>query len=387
MAADPERKDQLAALASLRIQRDGAPTPAKPSRIPWGWIVLAAVVGVGGTLAWKPARQMYADKTMPPPEMAAVTRVGGPELILTASGYVNADAVVDVGTTLTGRLRRLDVKKGDHVKRGQTLALIDDEEWQAQRVLAKANLDDARRTHDRAAALLKTGAGTPQEVDKTQAALEVAKASIQVVDVKIRQARIVSPIDGKVLDTLADPGEILTFMTGMTGAGQAAVVRLADLSKTVVEVDVNETDIGKLRIGQPAEIVLDAYPQHPYRGELHEIAQIADKAKATVQVKVRVAEPDENVRPNMNAKVVFRPTGADLSQRGQLVLPRRALLPGEPAVLLVRKNRVERRAIRTRPAEGDAIEVLEGLGEGDQVLTSQLGRWKDGAELPQPTKE
>ncbi len=400
MSVEPERKDQLAALASLKIHRAGTreefgsgPEPElgrerHRRRVPWGWLILPAVLGGGGFFLWRPAKQLYMDKTLPPPEQSLVIRAGGPQVLLTASGYVNAEAVVDVGTTISGRLRKLEVKKGDHVKRGQVLAIVDDEELVAQRMLARANLGDAVRTLDRAAALLKSGAGTPQEVDKSQAAVDVGRANLALVDARLKQTRIVSPIEGKVLDTLADPGEILSMMPTTAAAGGMAIVRLADLSKTVVEVDVNEADIGKLTVGQPADILLDAYPDKRYQGKLLEIAQIADKAKATVQVKVRVASPDDDVRPNMSAKVIFRPQGTNLAETGKLVVSRRALLaPGGSSVFVVKNGRIERRAVETKPAEGDLIEVVSGLAEGDMVLTSQLDRWRDGDKLPETKKK
>src|SRR5262249_54174955 len=228
--------------------------------------------------------------------------------------------------------------------------------------------------------LAKGNATTQQALDDARSAVDSDRASIQLTEARLKQTRIVSPIEGKVLDRLVEPGDIVAPM--VSGAG--GVVKLADLRKTVVEIDVNEGDIGKLKLNQPAEVRLDAFPERPYEAKVAEFAQIADKAKATVQVKVLLANPDDDVRPGMNAKVTFRPL-AGMAEPERLLMPRKALVGGQSFVYTVRDGRILRREVQTRALAGrdaDFVQVLSGLSEGETVVVAGQDKLQPGQKAP-----
>jgi RND family efflux transporter MFP subunit len=309
-----------------------------------------------------------------------VIKTGGQQVLLTGSGYVNADAVIIVGTTIAGRVRSIAVDKGDRVTKGQLIVQLEDDELRAELGVQHANLTRDTRNLSRQEQLVQTSATTQQAVDDARSAVEADRASIQLIEARLRQARLVSPIDGKVIERLVEPGDIVSPMVG--GAG--GVVKLADLRKTVVEVDVNEADIGKLKKGQPAEVRLDAFPDRPYEATLAEFAQVADKAKATVQVKVLLSSPNDDVRPGMNAKVTFRPLNG-MAEPERLLMPKKALVGGLAFVYTVRDARILRRDVQTRPLAGrdaDMVEVLSGLAEGETVVLSGQDKLQPGQKAP-----
>ena len=358
----------------IKSQKSGGP------RIPWGWLIAAAVIGAAIYFGREPARRWYAEQTTPPLDTAVVVKTGGQEVLLTGSGYVNADAVVVVGTTIAGRVRTIAVDKGDRVKKGQLLVQLEDDELRAEHGVQQANLARDTRNLARQEQLAKGNATTQQAVDDARSAVESDRASIQLNEARLKQTRLVSPIEGKVIERLVEPGDIVSPMVG--GAG--GVVKLADLRKTVVEVDVNEADIGKLKLGQPADVRLDAFPDRPYEAKLAEFAQVADKAKATVQVKVMLSNPDDDVRPGMNAKVTFRPL-AGKAEPERLLMPKKALVGGQPFVYTVRDGRIWRRDVQTRPLSGrdaDMVEVLSGLAEGETVVVSGQDKLQPGQKAP-----
>src|SRR5262249_49728053 len=130
------------------------------------------------------------------------------------------------------------------------------------------------------------------------------------------------------------------------------------------------------------EVRLDAFPERPYEAKVAEFAQIADKAKATVQVKVLLANPNDDVRPGMNAKVTFRPL-AGMAEPERLLMPKKALVGGQPFVYTVRDGHIWRREVQTRPLLGrdaDMVEVLSGLAEGGTVGVYGQDKAKPGAE-------
>jgi RND family efflux transporter MFP subunit len=375
-------KSPLEELRSLRIerQRDTALAARGGVRVPWGWLIALAVVGGVAYFAVPAVRGWYLVRTAPAPETAVVVKSGGIESVLSASGYVNADATVMVGTTVAGRLRVVTVHKGDRVKHGELLAELEDDELRAELGVQQATLTRDERALARQETLHRSGATTEETFENARSQVESDRAQVQLTLARLKQTRIVSPIDGKVLDRLVEPGAIVTPSL----QGDVGILRLADLRKTVVEVDVNEADIGKLARGQSADVLLDAYPDHPYAGVLREFAQMADKAKATVQVKVFLSAPDDNVRPGMAAKVTFHPAAPRAAGKVELVMPRAALLAGGEAVFVVHEGRIERREVTTQPAAAgaDTLAIVRGLREGDEVVTSGQERLQAGQKLP-----
>lgn len=385
--------DPFQDLQSLRIERKEPRTSeGSGRRVPWGKLVVLGVLVGGGVLAYPRLKQEAVQLRMEPPPTAMVVKTGGPATVLVGSGYVNAETDAIVGTTVGGRITRLAVKKGDRVRRGQLIAQLDDKELRAQLALARAQLAEAERNLKRSEMLMQMNAGTAQDHDRFLSARDIARAQIGVLDVKIDQMRVLAPMDGTVLETLADPGEIVMPSVGTgstTSTGQGGIARVADLSRTVVEVDVNESDLGRLALGQKADVSLDAYPNRPFSARVLELARTADKAKATVQVKVLLDRPDAGVLPGMSAKVQFRPQKSEAEQPVRLVMPKQALLPGSPvgpggSVFVVREGKAEQRAVETRPVDGaaDQLEVVSGVSEGEIVITGALEKITPGMSLP-----
>ena len=112
-----------------------------------------------------------------------------------------------------------------------------------------------------------------------------------------------APVTGTILERIVEKGEFVT--TGFSGANgpKGFVVSLADLSEIEVELDINQSDFAKLHFGHKATVFTDAYPDRKYKGSITEISPEANRQKATVQVKVKILNPDDYLRPEMNATV------------------------------------------------------------------------------------
>ena len=377
--------DPYSELASLRIERKEPRVTGGGRRIRWGWLLVLGALGAGGYLAYPRARQAIDERTLPEIPTAMVVKTGGPTTVLVGSGYVNAETDVVIGVTTGGRLMRRPIKKGDRVRRGQVIAQLDDSELRAQLDLAKAQLAEAERTLKRAEMLREMKAGTEADYDKAMSTRDIARASIAVLDARIKQMRVSSPMDATVIETLAEPGEILMPAAAGQGVGKGSgIAKIADLRRTVVEVDVNESDVARVAIGQRAEISLDSHAGRQFAGRVLELARQADKAKATVQAKVLFEAPEAGILPGMSAKVQFRPKQPENAAAPRVVLPRKALLAGGNAVFLVQGGKVVRRVVETRdlPGSADTVEVVMGVAEGDLVAAGELERLTDGMTLP-----
>ena len=183
-------------------------------------------------------------------------------------------------------------------------------------IVSKQSLDDARARYqialkDYQAAkedyeLVRIGP-RQEETDLARSQVRQAEASLALAKAQLEHTIIRAPVSGTILHLYVNLGEMVT--TGFTserGARQA-LVSIADLSDLQVELDITEADFGKVQLNQPTAIVSDAYPDHQYKGVVEYIASVADRQKASIQVKVRVLNPDSFLRPDMTARVIFYP--------------------------------------------------------------------------------
>ena len=178
----------------------------------------------------------------------------------------------------------------------------------AARVYSQQQLDDAKAQYDVALKNYELAKLGPRQeaIEQARAAVVQAQGDLAYAQTQIDATRITAPIAGTILDRVVETGELVTTMfTGDRGA-KSYVVSLADLSDLRVELDINESDFGRVSMDQSCDIVLQAYPNRHYPGKVVEISPEANREKGTVQVKVQILKPDELVRPQMLAQVSFQ---------------------------------------------------------------------------------
>jgi RND family efflux transporter MFP subunit len=333
--------------------------------------------------------------------------------LLNASGYVVAQRKAAVAAQSTGRLVWLGVEEGSRVTTGQILARLEDRETAAALAQARASLAaaqaakgeveaelrDAQRSDQRMRDLLAQGFVAQAEADATLTRLERSQASVQAAtaniavaaagvrgaEVALDNTRIRAPFDAVVLTKNADLGDIVTPL-GAAANAKSAVVTIADLSSLQIEADVSEANLSRIRPGQPCEIILDAIPDQRFRGELVTIVPTADRSKATVMVKVRFAELDPRVLPEMSARVAILDRPLTIAEEApKLVLPPAAVQDegGRKVVYRLDGARVRAVPIVLGPALGDQVEVLSGIVAGEKVVLRPLTKMRDGRRVTQ----
>lgn len=331
--------------------------------------------------------------------------------LLNASGYVVPQRKAAVASKITARLQELYVEEGSRVKKDQILARLENADLSASLRQAEENLSVARSSVDQAAAelndarvnferekrLLAKEFTTRSVYDaaearykKALAAVSGAQSQVKAREAAVREAKVSldytyirAPFDGVVLTKNADIGDIVTPIGAATTA-KAAVVTLADMSTLKVEADVSESNLGKLKVGQPCQIQLDAIPNERFDGTVHMIVPTADRTKATVMVKVNFNHLDSRILPEMSAKVAF--LSREVSERernARLAVNRKAVIEksGRRYVFVVRQGRAYQTEVTTQDTFGDMIEIKSGASSGDKVVLNPPSRLSNGARV------
>src|SRR5262250_3193133 len=344
-------------LAQLRI--DCSAQATGPSRRPRRWrrFMLwgtAVVILAAGFLFFKEFFNSGIEVQL---ATVSLTSPAQANSVLTASGYVVARRKAAVASKGTGTLVFLGVEEGDKVKQGQVIARLDDSDVSAslQRArenlrIAEADLNDSKQSLERQRVLLARDMVARSEYDIAEArykrviaGIDAAKFAVKEAEVAVDNTRIVAPFDGTVLKKNADVGEIVAPLAG-AASSKAAVVTIADMSSLEVEADVSEANITRVVPDQACEIRLDAYPDGRYQGDVTKIVPTADRAKATVLVKIKFNDYDRRVLPDMGAKISFlSPNSAQSSESNQpfLAVPVAAVTKrnGRPIVYQVKDSR------------------------------------------------
>jgi HlyD family secretion protein len=266
-----------------------------------------------------------------------------------------------------------------------------------QGVLSRQALDDATgkfeadqqrvNSLDKGFQLSKLGPRA-EEIARAKGALMQAQGQADYAKSLLDATVIRAPVTGTILERAAEKGELVTsgFASTAEGGPQGLVVSLADLNDLQVELDIAQDDFAKLGPNQKASINVDSYPDLKWDGQIAEISPQANRAKATVQVKVQVLNPDPHLRPDMNATVKFladenRATAAS-SQPAGVFVPTPAIhdRDGKKIVFLSFEGKAMAREVKILSQRSGGA-LVQGLNGGEDVITSAPQDLKDGDKI------
>jgi HlyD family secretion protein len=258
-------------------------------------------------------------------------------------------------------------------------------------VLSKQALDDAQAKYDSDAAKVASLQRTldlavlgprQEEIDQVRGQIEQVKGQLEYAQNQLDNTVIRAPVSGTILDRNVEKGEFIT--TGFVGdkGAKGYIVTMADLNDLQVELDISQSDFPKLGPKQKGIITTDAYPDKKYQGLVEQVSPEADRAKATVQVKVRVLNPDGYLRPDMNATVVFyndAQSANSAAARPVVVIPPSAIQNG--SVFIVSDDHAHKRAVTLAGTSEKGALVESGLSGGEDLIVDPPENLKDGQRV------
>lgn len=259
-------------------------------------------------------------------------------------------------------------------------------------VASKSELDRALSERDTASALVEAAKQSstmtdigprPEEIRAAEAEVQQMKAALDYASTQMAATEIKAPVSGTVLERIVERGEMVSPSAFGGSGARTSVVDLADLTDLQVELDISQTDFSRLKMDQKAEIIPEAYPNLKYTGFIAEIAPEANRAKSTIQVKVKVENPDQQLRPEMNARVNFLADDSgnkESGSTGRILVPKLAVVRKDNGafVFVIKGDKVEQRAIRAGGEIGDDYHVLEGLSGNESVALNGVDKLRDG---------
>jgi HlyD family secretion protein len=319
-------QDQLRSLSIPREQRPRGRTSAGAQvgrRLSIAAIV-AGVIVLGGYLGWHKLVDESSSGSAAAAEQVSLLKVmarseGDSSPVLTATGKIVSDHQVAVSTKVSGQIVALYFEQGDRIERGQILARIEDDIYRARRDEAAGQLEKARAelefqkvNFDRIARLFHDQqapdieyAQAKRSLDQAQATVVAAEAALAGMDKMLRDCEVLAPIAGVVLERNVEVGDFVAAEGGRGAMANSQFAAIADMEQLRVEIDVSELDIQRLHRDMPCVVIPDAHKDRKYTGHLMWIDPGANYAKATVQVKVRIHDPDEFLRVEGAAQVQF----------------------------------------------------------------------------------
>jgi RND family efflux transporter MFP subunit len=419
MAPMPPDSDKRLLLEQLRIDpvhRDGHTGSPRATWVAVG--VIALVVLIAAVVAYfmlrGPRFQVEAATAAPPAASA------GPTAILQATGYVTARRQATVSAQITGALTEVLIEEGERVSAGQVLAKLDDTAQRAAlaQSVAQVEVSEALLVQDRAQLAqaqrdlkrnedlidrhlvsqqaLETAAlqvaTTEAQVASQAKQVELARAAQRGAQVQLDYTTVRAPFSGVITAKAAQAGEIVSPISAGGGFTRTGVGTIVDMDSLEVEVDVNEAYINRVRPNQPAEAVLDAYPDWTIPAHVIAIVPTADRSKATVKVRIAIEQKDPRVLPDMGVRVSFleesAKSGGASGAEGAGAPPRGVLVPsgaivqrdGRSVVFMIDADHVRVSPVTPGQTYGD-LRLVEGLTSGVRVVRAPPDGMTDGARI------
>ncbi|EIT70390.1 efflux RND transporter periplasmic adaptor subunit [Hydrocarboniphaga effusa] len=405
--------DKSALLNQLKIDRE--PENDRGDGGGWGkWIALALLLLVLlGTAIWWFSKPSGLRVQAVVAQNAGASS-SGPASLLDASGYVVARRSATVSAKITGKVTEVLIEEGQSVREGEIVGRLDDTNIRAQFNQAQAQLGLAKASHSQLKVQLANAGRdlarkqqlraqnyvSQAEIDNAQTTLDDLKAQLETAARNIDVARegldvaqknlddtvVRAPFSGVVTVKAAQTGEIVSPLSAGGGFTRTGIGTIVDMDSLEIEVDVNESFINRVHPDQPASAKLNAYPDWEIPSKVIAIIPTADRAKATVKVRVGFLQRDARILPDMGVRVSFlseAPKPGAEQQKPGVQVPARAVQAqgAQGVVFVIRDDKLERRAVKLGARSGDQQIVLSGLAAGDRVAIGDPAQLKDGVKV------
>ena len=311
--------------------------------------------------------------------MNAMTAQAGTELEMMQAPLETSDAEVrEFKVKLADAKRRYERDKKLAAQNAINFSVVEDQLTEIS--LAEAQIDTTLRRKQEAQMKMELTRAQLNTAKVSQAVSEQRISSmaarIDVLKAQLAESKIYSPFDGVVIEKAAELGEIVAPISIGGSMARGSIATIAERKTMQAEVDVAEAYIAKVKVGQRAQVLVDAFPNLPLAGKVLRILPRANRSKATVQVRVQIDEilAHKDVLPDMGLRVKFLPNdappGAETQIVKRLAVPKKALLAEQDKkfVWIVNKEISAKSEVTTGDEKGEAIEIKTGVKEGQMVV-------------------
>ena len=298
------------------------------------WIVILAIVGFLGyeiLTRGKGEREVVAEGVKAVPVKVDVVKKGNIQEWLSFTGDIKAQDQILVYPKVAGKLIENRVQEGDRVKKGEVIAIVDRD----------------------------------------------------ITGLKFEPAEVTSPIGGIVGTVFLDKGSGVNPPKPSPSMG-TPIALIVSMDKVKVKINIIERDLPRVKVGQKAEIRVDAYPGELFVGRLAKLSPVVDPLSRTAAAEISIRNPDHRLKPGFFARVRLLMA----EHKDVLLIPRDCLLGrGEKRyVFVVNGGRAVRKDVKLGASQGDQVEVIAGLDEGETIVTIGQQMLKDGSEVKIVTK-
>lgn len=327
------------------------------------WIITLVVLAVGAKFGYD-----YYTKSSKPVVTGTVVAVerGDIQSLVSATGTISPVNSVDVSSKITGRIVEVKVNENDMVKADQVLILLDDDRLKTTVSQAQARLANSAANYERNRRLADIGAISAQQLDASRMEYQVAQATYDDATSQLEDTVIKAPIDGLVIGKPIPAGQ--TVAPGISSP--MVLLTVADMSKMQISVQVDESDVGRVKNGQKVSFTVDSYPGKTFTGI---VSNVSNKATITQNVvyypvTVDIDNPEGLLKPTMTARVSIH-VG---ESKNVLIVPLSAIkqTKGQQYVQVMKDGKSQNVNVQLGLASDDKVAVTSGLKDGDQIVLS-----------------
>ena len=350
-------------------------------------LIAAGVYGYQYYQGQQKAKKAAAVETTPVVRMNLKSTVS-------ATGTIKPVNSVEVSSKVTARIKDVLVKENDTVTAGQTVATLDATDYTEKRNQAQYKVANTKAKYERAQYLYSIGADTQEQLEDAKMNYDTAVSSLAESQSNMNEMTIVAPMSGVVVGEPQTPGTMAVQGT----SNPTVIMRIADLSSKRIQAKVDETDIGNVKVGQEATFTVDSYNGKTFTARVAKISQTdtsnswnintssssssSSSSSASViyyYVTLDVDDPDNMLLPAMTARVEINTA----EKNDALVVPLSTLKTDAKGSYVIVKNEdgtQENRYVSTGIYSDEYVEILDGLSEGEQVVSTYVAKSADSAK-------
>jgi RND family efflux transporter MFP subunit len=297
-----------------------------------------------------------------------------------ASGVLSSKSEMKLAFKTGGMIRRIYVQEGQSVREGQLLAELDLSEIDAQVRQAKLGLEKSERDLERVKKLYTDEAATLTNVQDATTGFDVAKQSVQVAEFNQKLSRIYAPVSGRILRKISEQGELITPFAPafILGTGESAYI---------VNVGLADRDVIKVKIGDMANIYLDAYPNEVFQARITQIAQTVNPATGTFEVELQIQPNGKtDIRAAFRSGFVAKAeisTGKGIST---LAVPIESIIEADKNTAFVYAYNTENQTVSKTSVNignifGNNVAIISGISEGTKIVTKGANFLSDKSKV------